>query len=549
MKDFLILRFLDLFKWIFLKAGYDYESIRLILRMKFILGSRKPMRAFGAFRQSKETNSLLPTLGFHLVIGLMFGLQIAVISQKTPFLSLILFFTINMVFVLLSLFGEFSASFLDLKDAELLLPTPIKPETLSIAKNLYIFLFFLQIELALSLPGLIYYGYFFGIISALIIFVTLILCLFFMIALISILYGLLLRIFSGEKLKDSINYLQIVAIVVIFVFYLVFANSLNMHLVKMNAFSHSPILYLIPPAWFAALGTIALTHSFSPFLLKLSLLGILFSGLGYFLYLKMIAPFFETNLFKVRKIEKRKFRKKRTSFLGKIFSRFKFGIFFDFSSKMLSSDRKLKLAIYPSLAMAVVFPVLFPFIFSHDNKVSFSQTKYYYFLYFVIHFSLQIFQIIYHSEYFKAAWVFKYLPLETPRNLFKGSMLSLFLKFQLPLFLFVSLIYLWIWGIELIPDIIVTLLNGIIVIQIFLLMSERIVPFSQEIKGGRALSMRGSAYLLSTFVFLPLTIGVHYIFSWFASGKFILMIIQGVLIVILWKNYFEKLTWNEVKFD
>jgi len=230
------------------------------------------------------------------------------------------------------------------------------------------------------------------------------------------------------------------------------------------------------------------------------------------------------------------------------FRKFKFGIFFDFAAKMLASDRKLKLAIYPALAMAVVFPIIFPVIISQDHETPLSQSKYYFFLYFVIQFSLQIFQFIYHSEYFKAAWIFKYLPLETPRNFLKGVMVATFLKFQFPLFLLVSAIYVGFWGLKLLPDVVIILLNGITVILIFLLMSERIVPFSRELKGSRASSMRGSAYLLSTFVFLPLTIGLHYIFSWFAFGKFVLIIIQAVLIVILWKHYFDKLTWNEMRF-
>ena len=541
MKNFWILRFLDLFRFFF--AGYDYESIRLILQVKFTLSSRNPRKGLTVLKRDKA-GSIADTL-LYAFFGLIFAIPIALIFHKSIFLSLILFFSFNMMFLLLSLFNEFSISFFDLTDNELLLPTPLRPKELSIAKNFYILLFFVKTSLLLSTPSILLYGYFYGILPALFILVTLIFSTLFLISITSIFYGILLWKLSGEKLKDFITYLQIAVTVMGFTAYWFFNSSMTSVLDKFDTIIDSHYLYIYAPAWFAAMGKVLFDYKSS--YLILSLIGISASVLGYYIYLKFIAPYYEANLFKIKKTEKISFIKKRQGVFSKLFSKFDFGPFYDFSIKILSSDRNLKQLIYPTIARTFIFSIIFPLINLKNKNIY--QSKAYFSLYLVIVFSVQIFMVINHSAYFKAAWTFKYLPIETPKNLFKGAVLAIFLKFQSPLFLIISAIYLFIWKSVLIPFVVISYLNGIIVILLFLMMSDRILPFSQELKSNKALSARGSSYLLASMVLVPLLVGIHYVSTLFTIGAFILIPIQIVAIIALWKNYFENLTWENVKYD
>ncbi|MEA1971868.1 MAG: hypothetical protein U9N34_01020, partial [Candidatus Cloacimonadota bacterium] len=177
------------------------------------------------------------------------AVSLAIIS---PFISFTFLFSIVGFFIMLTIFNEFTAVFFDLKDSELILPTPIKPESLSIGKNLFLLIIFLKYSIALSLPSIIFYGYYFNIFITFPILVMLIFEMLLLISFTAILFGILLKYFSGERLKDFTNYLQIVVSLIMFIGYQLIVRNVD----KLVIFFENGIsnwFLLFPPAWFAAL--------------------------------------------------------------------------------------------------------------------------------------------------------------------------------------------------------------------------------------------------------------------------------------------------------
>ena len=361
MKNFLMIRFLDLFRGLFTAMNYDYDTIRLVLQLKFTVGSRRPIMNLGTKKNNKEIkNSTLPAVGFHFFMGLMVITMIVGLSKESVFLGIGLFFLIQMVFIFMSLFAEFSVSFLDTIDSTLLLPTPIDRKSLNVAKNLHIILFYLQLVLALSIPSTIYLGVVNGIIPAVVFFFSNILVMLFLIVLVSIIYGLLIHKFSGEKLKDMVNRVQVIMTLIIVGSYYSTVYKLDFFIKHADSVLNSKLIYALPPLWFSSLTTAIIEKSFNTQYIILSSIAIIVSVIGYIIYIKWIAPEYEHNLLKFTTHDKGKAKKKRDSFFSKLFSNTSFAPYFQIADRMISSDRKLKLSVFRSLGWQFSFRLSSP---------------------------------------------------------------------------------------------------------------------------------------------------------------------------------------------
>ncbi len=531
MKNFLILRILDIFKFLF--GSLDYDTIRLILQLKFAANSKSIK-----FIDTKQISDTF----LYIFFGIIIALPVIIIYHKSLFLSLFMFFSLNMMFVFLSLIKEFSVSFLDITDNELLLPLPINPKDLNIAKILYIFLFFMQTTFYLSLPSILLYAHFWGLLQAFVVIVVLIFFVLFLIGFTSTCYGVLLRMFSGEKLKDFIAYFQIIATILTLGLYWLLNGSNKNIIEKINLFSQNKSLYFLPPAWFA--GMVKSVFKFDNSTVNLAIIGLVLSTAVYLIYLKLVLPYYEKNLYKIKKTEPLKSKKTGLNFTEKLFAKFDFSPFYEFSLRILSTDRKIKLLAYPVMAKALLFSTILPFFNIKDKPVS--DSKAYFLLYIILLFFIQLQMLIKYSEFFEASQLFRYLPLGSPKKLIKGALFAIHIKYQLPLFIIVSISYLFIWRFSILPFIIITYLNGLIILLLFQLVTKNTLPFSKEPDSKKLLQEDGTAYFLSFFVFIPSSLAIYYLFTLLILGKIYLIILQILLILLLWKTYFDKLDLQKI---
>ena len=108
MKDYKILKFLDIFKGLFEKMDIDYESMRRILGMKLLLDSRRVSSVLTNNKQpKKDGNNFILSLGMYLLMGLML-IPIVIFGDNFLFQMNMVFGVI--IFVLMtSLIGDFSS--------------------------------------------------------------------------------------------------------------------------------------------------------------------------------------------------------------------------------------------------------------------------------------------------------------------------------------------------------------------------------------------------------------------------------------------------------
>lgn len=111
-------------------------------------------------------------------------------------------------------------------------------------------------------------------------------------------YYFILKIFDGEKLKDIINYFQIVLSVVLALGYQIIPRVFDFTGVNVN-FKIKWWSYLVPPVWFGAPYSLIIEHNNGREYVLLSIMCVAIPIIIFGIYYKFIVPYFEENLQKL----------------------------------------------------------------------------------------------------------------------------------------------------------------------------------------------------------------------------------------------------------
>ncbi len=549
MKDPFILKILDLFAFLFSGQNIRYEHVRLIMKLKLVQDRRKPNPMFRNMNpaKNKDSNMFLFSLLIFVFMGLLFLTFIAAISFKSLLLGSILFFTVMMVVVANSIIIEFSLDFFNTSDQVILLSKPVSYQELNIAKTLHIFLYISGIAIAFALPTLVYWTVRFNILVSLVTLIFVIFSLFFLLFCSGLLYSMILSRFSGERLKDTISMIQIVSMIIIFIGFQLFMQTLLVWIIKLELTGIPPLLYLYPPTWFALPSYMMGSSSFSLTGFMVSLAAVLITFFGFRYYFSYQAPKFEKNLYKMGLVDTKIVNRKEPVALkfARLMKNNLNRAFFKFSVIMLSRERRLKQAIYPIMAMGLIYPALLIYSGIKDQEVIMADTDHFFFFYFVIAMVLPLSIYTNYSEYYKASWIYYYLPLKSPGNIILGAKTAMLVCYQSVLLIISCLLFLIFWKFTIIFDVIIMLLNSLIIQILYQHLSKRVLPFSEEIKTGRNTAFQHFSYYLAVFVFTPLAFMIHYlIHNMLPVITLPFIIIQITTLYFLMKNHY-KMEWNE----
>ena len=363
MKDFLYLRFLDRLRGLFTAMGADYPTMRRILQLKLVMNRRRSSTVISKDKPDGK-NSFFASLGMYVFLGLFIG--IFMFFPFPLFLKMNIVLGMIVFIILTTMISDFSSVLLDVQDKAILLTRPVDAKTLSVAKLLYIVYYLFSITMAISgialIASLIKYGFLFFLMMLAI----LVLICSFTILFTSILYFAILRLFSGEKLKDIINYFQIALSIFMTVAYQLIGRIFN--IVDMNVqITVRWWNFLLPSSWFAAPFSIFFTKERGLYYILLALAGVVVPVAALILYIKVAAPAFERNLQKLlsggAKVKLKKFSLMR-AVSGLICYNDVEKVFFKFTCGMLKSERKLKLRLFPNLTLGVIMPFVMIFSFA-----------------------------------------------------------------------------------------------------------------------------------------------------------------------------------------
>jgi ABC-2 type transport system permease protein len=518
--DKLILRFVLFFVKTFLKKDVDFERLKIITETKLLMDRRR-VRVTMKQRSNKEPkNQLLMTQIVYAVFGLMIGFLIFKFNDNIR-ISMIFLHSYMLFMMAMTLITDFSSVMLDTADNQIILPRPVTSKTIFVARLVHILVYLLQFTVALAAFPIIFTFIVFGPLVGFATIGTLLLTVAFAVFLTYLLYALILRFSSEEKIKDIISWFQIFMTVFFAVGYQVLPRLINFDALKATIDIHW-YSYLLPPVWMAlTLEGISTLHFDGIHLIMLALT-IVAPIITFWIMIKFLAPSFARKLSGMGSgssndkpqvagvINKRSLSEKLSSvFAGSKTEQ----AGFELTWKMTSRDKTFKIQFYPSLAYLVVFAFVFVFKSGKDISViwhTLSDTKLFLWFVYLPMFSISsAIMLIAYNENFAASWIYLASPLQKPGSLISGALKSLLIKFFTPIFLILFGFSFYIWGVAVIDDFILGFFNNVIIFLLMAHLRDSYLPFSTQPNpkqnAGKFVQM------ILQLVIIAVVVGLHYL--------------------------------------
>ncbi len=536
--DFKLLKILDKCKPLFQRMDIDYEVMRRILYIKLLLDGRRVPTVFGNNKKGKDAddkNMFLRSLWIYLLMGLI--LLPFVMMKNNYLFQMSIVFGIVMFLVMTSLISDFSSVLLDIRDRSIIGSRPVGRKTLSMAKSIHILYYMLALTAALVGPALVASLFFQGPVFFLLFIVSLILVNIFCIVLTTLVYFLVLRFFDGEKLKDIINYIQIILSLVVMVGYQLIGRMFRIVDLKID-FKPGWWQYLIPPIWFSAPFQMLKKSEINNYFIIFSAMTVIIPLVSLIIYIRLM-PLFEKNLQKLGNNNGNRVKRKRKSegLLVKLLCHNKEEkIFYSFSMKMMKNERSFKLKVYPTIGFSLIFPFLFLFQSLQGSGIKeLTQGKTYLFIYFCGIMLPTLLMMTRYSESYKASWIYKALPIGNLKSVYQGTIKAFIIRIFLPVYAIEAAVFGVLYGTRIIPDLFAVLLNLLIFSILCFLLLDKKLPFSIAFN---TTQQTNSGMGIALIFLLVVQVGLHFIATLFAYGVFIYLCISVIILIILWETAF-----------
>jgi hypothetical protein len=545
MKEFKVLKFLDHFEGLFTKADIDYTVMRNILQLKLTLDARRVptiiknnnKRKKEADSENSDKNYFMRSLWVYGVISI-FIIPLILMGDNYLF-QMSIAFGIVFFMTMSTLISDFSSVLLDVRDKSVLLIRPVNKKTINMAKILHILYYLLAVAGSLIILPLVAILIMKGILFGLLFLIEVIWMNLLVIVLAALFYLVILKYFDGDKLKDIINYSQIVLTLVITIGYQ-FISRLFVLVDLDMAFVPKWWQYLIIPVWFAGPFELIFHQNNNLHLIVFSLLTILVPLILIVIYIKLM-PTFERNLQKLSGVGAKPIRNKKSlvAAIGKLIIKNKEELLmFNFSLSMFKTEREFKLKTYPTLGMSLIFPFIFMINMTMSSSLEeIRQSKAYFFIYFSALLLPTLIQMIQYSDKYQGAWIYYILPIKNINHLHKGVIKAVMLQFIYPLFIFQGGLFIFAFGVRIVPDLMIVLLNMIIYAALVYGALSKNLPFSQNFAVG---TQSSSTSKLLIYMFLLAAVGgIHFGLSFIPWFRLVYIIIASILAYFLWKKVFQ----------
>ena len=211
---------------------------------------------------------------------------------------------------------------------------------------------------------------------------------------------------------------------------------------------------------------------------------------------------------------------------------------------MVKYEREFKLRVYPTLGLAFVFP--FIFLFTSIQNGGFHQiasSNAYYNIYFCALFLPTVILMMRYSANYKGTWIYKVMPIHELAPVFKGTLKAFLVNLLLPLYVLEGIIFTWIFGVRIIPDLIVVLLNIFIYTVISFKKLKIELPFTRPFEPGQE-GNKGSVILLM--LVLGILCFIHYLCKRVTFGIYIYIPVALIVNVALWRRAFN-IAWKSLE--
>lgn len=546
MQDFRTLLLLDRFERVFRGIGIDYKIMRKILQIKLTMDGRRVPTIFtqNAKKKEKDTsNQYIKSLWIYVVFGL-FMIPFLLMGDNYLF-QMSLFYGILTFFIMTSMISDFSSVLLDIRDRNILFPKPVDRKTISIAKMIHVVIYLSFLTIALVTIPLVVGLFKNGILFFLMAVVHIILIDLMVVVLTALVYFFILRFFDGEKLKDIINYVQIGLSLSIMVGYQLLIRSFEFIDLSISLEPQWWQVFIFP-MWYGAMMELVLNGALDPFYLVFTALAILMPLVSIWVYMKL-NPAFEQNLQKLTYHGKAKEKKRSKSaklLLSIICRSHEERAFYRFARSMMKNERDFKLKVYPSLGFSIVIPFIFIMNGFNTNLQDLASSKSYLTIYFSLIIIPTIMMLLKFSGKYKGAWIYKVVPLKQLKPMFSGTIKAFIFNLYLPVYLLLSVIFIVLFGVRVIPDLVVVFLNACTYAVICFMILKKSIPFSESFDQYNQNNNAGIIFGLMLFVVL--FAGLHFFSTMLSYGIYLYLAISILYLGILWKQAFNT-TWEKIE--
>ena len=531
----------------FLSRDLNYSHIREMLRLKLIMDSR---RVSPALQNNGKKIGKEPKKSMILTCLVYMGLGIFIASMQVMpnmFGANTISFAM-LIFMLFSVYiSEYSAVLLDTTEKSFYGALPIGKNEISTAKNIHIAYYIGTIAASMMLPsvvvGFISKGILYGLVFTLVSIVIVVVCLH----LAGVIYYLLLKVFSGEKLKDILSGFQIFMTIAIVLSYQIVPRVISIAGFSKGQITYSPFYFLLPSAWFSAILESLFGAGGLWYIYVLAGITVPAVILLEVLYRKKVMPEFEGELDKLTETAKENkslspFSKLMCKLLSKDEQE---NAFMKLVLIQVSRNRDMKLKLYPQLANVFILPIIMvlPQITGEKGFTGFIENLRQgrwglALLYFTGLTSASIYMIIGQTENPESIMFYQILPIENLSKCIRAGVKVVLFRYLTPIFVALSALLLGVYGFGIIPDVIIAYLSFIFVTGFIIRISAWVLPFSYEsdaASAGNNLLM----FFMSLFVFAVLG-WIHIFWLKTLELQLIGIVVMILANLVLWKFFMNK---------
>ena len=531
----------------FLSKDLNYSHIREMLRLKLIMDSR---RVSPALQNNGKKIGKEPKKSMILTCLVYMGLGIFIASMQVMpnmFGANTISFAM-LIFMLFSVYiSEYSAVLLDTTEKSFYGALPIGKNEISTAKNIHIAYYIGTIAASMMLPsvvvGFISKGILYGLVFTLVSIVIVVVCLH----LAGVIYYLLLKVFSGEKLKDILSGFQIFMTIAIILSYQIVPRVVSIAGFSKGQLTFSPVYFLLPSAWFSAILESLFGAGGEWYIYVLAGITVPAVILLEVLYKKKVMPEFEGELDKLTETAKENkslspFSKLMCKLLSKDEQE---NAFMKLVLIQVSRNRDMKLKLYPQLANVFILPIIMvlPQITGEKGFTGFIENLRQgrwglALLYFTGLTSASIYMIIGQTENPESIMFYQILPIENLSKCIRAGIKVVLFRYLTPIFVALSALLLGVYGFGIIPDVIIAYLSFIFVTGFIIRISAWVLPFSYEsdaASAGNNLLM----FFMSLFVFAVLG-WIHIFWLKTLELQLIGIVVMILANLVLWKFFMNK---------
>lgn len=539
------------FRWFIEKMGADYSQFIRILQLKLTMDDRRANK-YSKKSENAQEKTLIKQSFVQIFMGIFFALIL--IFMKSPFTFYYFAHTFVMMMMAMMIISEFSTILFDTSENVIIQPLPIKGNTISLARNAHVFIYLTMMAVCLSVIPIIIAIYKFGSLSGLIFVCTIFLNVLFTLFFANILYLGIMRLVSGERLKNLLMYFQ----VFIAIFFMA-AYQIGLKMVDKTAIQDMLIpihwyTYLFPPAFFSGLIESLTTLNFDQSHLLFIAEALIVPPVAIYLTGKYLTPVFNQKLMDLEQGDRTSKIKTETSG-NSLYYRMMASLFvrrkeekaaFKLMWKMTGRERQFKQTMLPSFGYIIIM-IIAPNIGKHGSFSDFTTGyKYLFVLYAFLMISFALCSSLLIGNNQTSTWIFKSMPLKSPASFFKGTIKAAFARFFIPFYLVMGMVVCALWGIKVLPDVIIVFLSIYLITLLLYYHQQPGFPFSLE-----KTAIQGGSNAIKVFGLMALAAIVGYIhyllLKWFDFANLMLIpVYAGAILYVNRIMIYRKITWKLV---